>query len=184
MINRHLLAVAIVTACVAAFGRSASATTQEQDLFILEGACYYTYNLPSLADSLPGVAIPKFRMLTTANYKGYRATWAVIDGQLFLIGVEGKTEETGGKRMLSTPELFPGVTFPVRATTFSGKIELEGRHLDYVIDDNSIITYTDTQTLTFANGRIADIKRSTHTEDLKKPVHERKSADQRMEDTR
>ena len=104
MINRHLLVVAVVTVCVGAFGRSAIATTQEQDLLILEGACYYTCKLPSLADSLPGVAIPKFRMLTTANYKGYRATWAVIDGQLFLIGVEGKTEGTGGKRMQSMNE--------------------------------------------------------------------------------
>lgn len=184
MINRHLLAVAIVTACFAAFARSAIATTQEQDLLILEGACYYTYNLPSLADCLPGVAIPKFRMLTTANYKGYRAAWAVIDGQLFLVGVEGKTEETGGKRMLSTPELFPGVTFPVRVTTFSGKIGLEGRNLDYVIDENSIITYTDTLILTFEQGRIADIKRSTHTEDLKKPVNERNSANQSTEGTK
>lgn len=184
MINRHLLAVAVVTVCVGAFGRSAIATTQEQDLLILEGACYYTYKLPSLADSLPGVAIPKFRMLTTANYKGYRATWAVIDGQLFLIGVEGKTEETGGKRMISTPELFPGVAFPFRVTTFSGQIELEGRHLDYVIDETNIITYTDTLTLTFEKGRVADIKRSTHTEDLKKPVHERKTANQSTEGTK
>jgi len=124
MMTKRMVTAIVLAALVCAFAQHAVATTQEKDMLVLEGAKYYTYDVPSLGECLPGVEISMFRMLTTANYKGYRSTWAVINRQLFLIGVEGKTKETKGKRMLSTPELFPKVAFPFKVTAFSGRIEL------------------------------------------------------------
>lgn len=169
MIKRRMLTAAVAAVLICALAQHALATRQEKDMIVLEGARYFTYDLPSLGECLPGVKIPKFRALTTANWKGYRSTWAVINGQLFLIGVEGKTKETKQKRMLSTPELFPNVTFPFKVTAFSGRIELKGRTLDYVIKGNTI-THTDKLVLEFKNGRMVDLSKTTHDRSLDRPA--------------
>ena len=157
-----IFALVLVSLCpVQAF-----ATTQEQDIIVVDGAIYYTYNLPSLAECLPNVSIPEFQMLHTANYKGYRATWAVINKQLFLIGVEGKIHETEGKRMHTTSELFPQVYFPHKVTSFSGTIELEGRHLDYIVNAD-LITYTDKLVLHFTDGLLINTEKTTHDKKTK-----------------
>ena len=169
MITRHALALSIIATLIGAFPRCSVATPQERDLIVLEGARYYTYRLPSLAECLPGVDIPTFVPMTTADGKGYRATWAIIDSQLFLIGVEGMTQETAGRRKLSTPELFPKVTFPFKVIAFSGEIRLKGRPLDYVIGENRI-TYTDRLVLQLKNGMVVDIAETTHHRELRRRV--------------
>ena len=161
MFAKKAFLVTLVVFLTGALYSSALATTQERDLIVFEGARYYTYSLPSLAECLPGIKLPDFRMLTTANYKGYRATWAVIDSQLFLIGVEGKVQQNEGRRMLSSHELFLKLTFPHKVTSFSGQIELKGRSLDYEIRGNTII-YTDKIVLQFKNGKVVKVSRTTH----------------------
>jgi len=142
---------------------SVSATEQEKDILILEGATYYTHELPPLKMALPGIPIPDFQMITTANWSGYRASWAVIDQQLYLIGVEGKLKSDGGSRVYGSGELFPGVKFPYKVTTFSETVTLDGRREDYVLRGN-VLTYTDKMHIQFGKGKLTKITRETHRE--------------------
>ena len=103
-------------------------------------------------------------MITTANRRGHRAIWGVIDGIHYLIGIEGKTIDTKGKRMLSNKELFPLFNF-LQKTKFTGKIKLKGRSSDYVITGNTI-TYTDELMLYFKAGKLVKISTSTHKRKL------------------
>ena len=135
---------------------SAIATIQEQDLIIVEGARYYTYSLPTLAEALPDTDIPEFSMLHTANYKGYRASWAVINNQLFLIGVEGNLLKSHERRLYKSQEIFPTLTFPVKITAFSGVIKLRGRPSDYVVKGQDIIETTEIE-LHIKEGSVAEV---------------------------
>jgi len=117
-----------------------SATEQEKDLLIYEGARYFTYSTPSLGDAFPGTPLPDFASLSTGNYKGYRASWAIIQNQLYLLGIEGRVQKDEGRRILNSLELFPEVKFPYKLTEYSGSISLEGRSSDYeVVDDEDIV---------------------------------------------
>ncbi len=142
-----------------------SATEQEFSYLILEGAVYGTHAFPPLKVMLPEVKHPEYRMLHAANYAGNRPTWAVINKQLYLIGVEGKTVATKGARLLSSQELYPDLEFPAKITAFSGKIELEGRSLDYVLQGN-VITIVESITLTFTKGVVTDVRKKTRQENL------------------
>jgi len=146
------------------FASVTTATTQEKDLIIYEGSRYYTYVLPSLSEALPNIELPNFIMLSTANWDGYRASWAIIENQLFLIGVEGKTKENSGKRMLSSRELFPELIFPVKIVGFSGIIKLNGRMMDYEIVENDKVETTEIN-LQFKNGIVEKVSRITINKD-------------------
>ena len=136
------------------------------DLIIVEGGCYYTHNLPSLKAALPDATIPEFVMLHTANYKGYRATWGVFDGQLYLVGIEGKLKDDKSHRLHTSRELFPKLTFPCPIKSYTGTIELEGRPDDYVIEQEKTIHETTSITLKFEKGKLVDTKKATETRKL------------------
>ncbi len=163
MLQRTKIAFMSALLIVGFLSQNTFATQQERDLLVYEGARHKTYPLPTLAECLPDVKLPEFRMISTANYKGYRATWAVIDNQFYLIGIEGKVKSNQGRRMLSSRELFPKVKFPHKVTSFTGKIEIKGRAVDYVIKGN-VITYTDKIVIEFKNGKVIDVIHTTHDE--------------------
>jgi hypothetical protein len=140
----------------------AIATTQEKDLIIVEGHRYYTDEYPSLKEAFPDTKLPDFVMLHTANYKGYRATWAIVDGQLLLIGVEGKIKGDDSHRLHRSKELFPKITFPYRVTSFSGILELKGGSDDYVIEGQLIHT-TKSVKITLKEGKVTSTKNETST---------------------
>ena len=144
------------------------ATIQETDLIIVEGHRYYGDKLPSLKEAFPERILPEFVMLSTANYKGYRATWAVVQGQLVLVGIEGKIKGDGSHRLHRSGELFPEITFPHRVTSFTGTLALRGDSADYVIEGNVMRTIEGVQ-ITFKDGKVTSTEKKTSTLKAKTP---------------
>lgn len=70
----------------------------------------------------------RFHMPGTTCSRGYRGTWEVVDGKLYLTKLEGqvdirKTVETGPVLLDATHEdVFPDSTGPVFAEWFSGEL--------------------------------------------------------------
>lgn len=62
-------------------------TTQTMDTVYLDGSEYWTYAEPLY--SLPG--LPKFMAGSTANQRGYDATWSIVADKLFLVALAGTT---------------------------------------------------------------------------------------------
>lgn len=73
---------------------------------------------------------PKFESNCTALWRGYVGTWEVIDGRLYLIGLQG-TLESGEDASLAT--VFPDFPDRVFAHWYSGTIRIpQGKLLEYV----------------------------------------------------
>lgn len=72
----------------------------------------------------------RFRANSSALWRGYIGRWEIVDGQLFLIGLDG-TLEDGAKATLST--VFPNASDRVLAYWYSGTLRIpKGRRLKYV----------------------------------------------------
>ena len=133
------------------------ATPQEEDLIIYEGARYYTSKLPDLSEALLQTKMPEFIWFSTANWNGYRASWAIIDKQLYLVGVEGTVKNDDGARFHSSQELFPDIVFPFKVTNYSGDIVLGGRSPDDDIrDENGDVLKVKKIILKIENGQVND----------------------------
>ncbi len=135
-------------------------TIQEQDLIIYEGARYYTYTTPTLEESVPNISMPKFEMLHSANYKGYRASWAVIDAQLYLIGIEGKLKGRKEDGLLNSRQIFPDLEFPLKIKGYNGTVSFDGRSEDYTMRNGELIETIEIELL-FKNGVVLDARRET-----------------------
>lgn len=73
---------------------------------------------------------PGFLVTCTALWRGYVGTWEIVDGRLYLIGLEAILGD-GGKASLAT--LFPAFPDRVFAHWFSGRIRVpQGKLLKYV----------------------------------------------------
>jgi len=96
------------------------ATTQEEDLLIVHGRRIYTHDMPDLKTAFPNFKIPEFVMISTGNYKGYVATWAVFDKELFLVGIYGQLK--GKNSLIHDKEVFD-VPFPIKVVGWSGTIK-------------------------------------------------------------
>jgi len=83
---------------------------------------------------LPKARRPKFLPRSTANWRGYVATWEIIEQQLFLTGIEDAIFEVDGKAHEATLKtVFPRGRFPVPATWVTGELRCpEGRLRNYV----------------------------------------------------
>lgn len=114
---RHLL----IAAAICCIPGSAFATIQESDLVILEGQHIYADSPPSLEEVFPDIKFPEFEMISTANRKGYRATWATFQKRLYLVGLEARV--AGNKELLRNNELIPGHDFPLKVTRGSFKTQ-------------------------------------------------------------
>lgn len=149
MILQLLIVVAMAGFCCPALD-----TPQEPDLLILEGQRIYTSSLPSLEEALPDITFPEFTMISTANYKGYRATWATFQKQLYLVGLEGRVE--GNDDLLRNHDLVPEHSFPIKVTGWSGEIVQTNRSSSL---DGETRKWTDiekTTTITVEKGMVTD----------------------------
>jgi len=69
----------------------------------------------------PGkVKPPSFDFVSTANWKGYEATWLIKDSKLMLYEIMGKKD---GKKVRNE-DIFPGKSFPLLADWYTGRIHL------------------------------------------------------------
>ena len=117
---------------------SATATEQEADLIILEGEKIYADQSPGLKDAFPSLDLPEFSEISTANYKGYRPTWATFDGHLYLVGLEARIKGESG--LLGNSKVLKGVKFPIPVTEWSG-IFKEVKNIGFY-DPNNCLLYT------------------------------------------
>lgn len=147
---RHLLLFVIISF----ISRSALGTIQEQDLLILEGQRIYTYKLPSLDEAFPCITFPKFTMISTANYKGYRATWATFQKQLYLVGLEAHV--VGKKKLSRNTDIIPEHSFPLKVTHWSGTIVKTERRSSLGPETMTWTDITETTTITVTKGVVTD----------------------------
>jgi hypothetical protein len=70
---------------------------------------------------------------STANWRGYQATWSIVDNQLFLTKITGIYQnERGTLKRLNLKLIFGGAD-PVMANWYSGTLKIpDGRMLKYV----------------------------------------------------
>lgn len=106
--------------CLGLLPGTARATVQESDVFILEGKRIYTSSLFPLVKVFPDIKFPQFDEISTANRKGYVATWATFQNRLYLIGLEGNVP--GHDKHLCNEQITPGHRFPLKVTKWSGDI--------------------------------------------------------------
>jgi len=73
---------------------------------------------------------PRFKLNSTALWRGYVGSWEIVDDRLYLIGLNG-TLEDGSKASLAT--IFPEFPERVFAHWYSGMIRIpQGKRLEYV----------------------------------------------------
>lgn len=123
----------------------ALATTQEMSLFVFEGQRLWTYDMPRLDQAFPDVTFPKFTWISTANYKGYRATWATFQKRLYLVGLEARVK--GHDHLLRNEQIVPKNTFPLKVTEWSGKIVHAEK--SFSIEGEELKSWENTVTTTF-----------------------------------
>jgi hypothetical protein len=100
-------------------------TAQRSDLIYI-GIYKYPINTEPLSVYIESMSIkPKFMAASTACWRGYIATWEIIDSKLYLIELDATTENYA-KRDVNF--LFPGQQ-KVFAEWFSGTIEALGGDL-------------------------------------------------------
>lgn len=111
-------------------------TAQIPDRLIHRGREFDLCALP-LEDYLkrrPKARRPKFLPGSTANWRGYVATWEIIDQQLYLTGIEDAFFDAGGEmRKASLATVFPRRPHPVPARWVTDQLRCpEGRLRAYI----------------------------------------------------
>ena len=86
-------------------------TTQTMDTVYLDGSEYWTSAEP--LGHLPG--LPVFMAFSTANQRGYDATWSIVADKLFLVALAGTTYNPSERGLAM---VFPGCSAPVFADWF------------------------------------------------------------------
>ena len=136
---------------------TAAATSQESEPVIWKGTTYY----PLLGPGMPWSSLPEtqrrhFDMDSTANHKGYHATWEIKDSVLYLASFEAMQH---GKKV-SLDEIFPGRKPPIKAEWFSNFIILpQGKTLGRDLDDRPV--YAKELLLHFMNGKLMKTEEKT-----------------------
>jgi hypothetical protein len=70
---------------------------------------------------------------STANWRGYQATWSIVDNQLFLNRITGTYQNERGTLKRLNLKLIFGSADPVMANWYSGTLKVpDGRLLKYV----------------------------------------------------
>jgi len=110
------------------------ATAQEPDILIYKGKKYslYTNPLEEYFRKYPDKK-PKSSIISTSNWRGYVATFEIIDSTLFLRDIEMEIEGEKGFRTKSVMnEVFPGESL-IELEWFNGLLTLPyGQLLNYV----------------------------------------------------
>ena len=119
-------------------------TAQVHEILILEGERTSMACCPSLPDNHPRIRYPDagtYRYtLSTACWRGYVGTWAIQEGRLHLIGLQGQFE------------LIPGQ--PLFADWFTGVIRIPRGELITYVHMGFGSVYEEELQIQFANGRV------------------------------
>lgn len=136
------------------FSSSALATAQWPDHLIYKGKTVKLFTNP-LYSYFKNNPPPKglFKSTCSAIWRGYVATWQIIDDYLYLVRlVEGTCDSNAPEIPLS--KIFPGAKKPVKATWYSGTLLVpEGKMLDYVHMGYRSVYEKETR-LTIENGKV------------------------------
>ena len=106
-------------------------TAQKGDIIIIKGKKYHLACEPfeDFTDEITGIK-PKFRMQTTACWRGYIATWKIVRNILYLTQIEGELLDN---RKVNLETLFPDSNGKVIAKWFTGVLYIPmGPLLEYV----------------------------------------------------
>ncbi|PRD64032.1 ankyrin repeat domain-containing protein [Malikia granosa] len=105
-------------------------TAQISDRLLYQGKQHEIYGEP-LDAYLGQLKSPlRFQVASTALWRGYLCKWAIEDGQLFLLSLQGILEND---EVASIKTLFPESSGRVHADWFSGILRLpQGRRIEYV----------------------------------------------------
>ncbi len=120
-------------------------TAQSPDILIFDGAKHSLFENP-LESAFDEAENPKPRFFfdegvqSTANWRGYVATWELTDGHLYLRKIEKSypTETASGawqteSRLVPAERVFPGKDYPLKAEWYSGVLRVpQGALLRYV----------------------------------------------------
>lgn len=130
-------------------GQEALATVQIPDHLIYEGKKYRIFSYPSPLESYYGPKRPRpnFQRNTTANMRGYSATWEIVKGALYLKQISARLEQG----TVGLDYLFPGNKGRVAATWFTGEIRITNENLLIRQPQRGLI-------ITLKNGKVTDTK--------------------------
>ncbi len=120
-------------------------TMQTMDKVYLDGSEYWTAAEP--LGCLPG--LPVFMAFSTANQKGYDATWSIVADKLFLVALGGTTLNPSERGLAM---VFPGCSAPVFADWFYGAMDIQNGRIVKPTDFNPL--FENQITLTFSCGRV------------------------------
>ena len=111
-------------------------TAQIPDRLIHRGLDLDLYATPlyDWMNRRPKARRPRFLAGSTANWRGYVATWEIIGQKLFLTAIDDAVIDVGSRVEEATlATIFPRGPFPVAATWFTGELVCpEGRLRNYV----------------------------------------------------
>lgn len=125
-------------------------TTQTMDTVYLDGSEYWTSAEP--LGRLPG--LPVFMAFSTANQRGYDATWSIVADKLFLVALAGTTYNPSERGLAM---VFPGCSAPVFADWFCGTMDIQNGRIVKLTDFNPL--FENQVTLTFSSGRVVTQER-------------------------
>ncbi len=129
---------------------TAAATQQESEPVKWKGETYYPLFGPGMPwNSSPNTPRRHFDLDSTANYKGYHATWEIKDGVLYLDSFEAREH---GKRV-GIRQIFPGRKPPIKADWYSESIDLpQGKSIGTDLDFKPV--YAKELWLHFKDGKL------------------------------
>lgn len=105
-------------------------TAQFPERLTYRGEKMVMYTEPLNKYLAESVAKLLFQANCTGLWRGYMGSWEIVDGHLYLIGLEG-TLKDGAKASLST--VFPNSSDRVLAYWYSGTLRIpKGRQLKYI----------------------------------------------------
>lgn len=111
-------------------------TAQSRDILIHRGAQYYMNDTPLdiYLEDLPKECRPQFVSRSTACWRGYKATWEIQDGRLFLVELEGHVRQGDRVVEVTLEDVFPWAGgAPLRAGWVSNWLTcIEGECVRYV----------------------------------------------------
>jgi len=142
-------------ALVLAFATISGATPQEREVLVIRGKRIYTHDTPGLKEAFPKLDIPDFAVISTANYKGYIPTWAVIEGQLYLIGLEALLQRGGD--MLWDEQVLKGLKFPAKVEGWSGEVTQSSPVSSFDPNTGKSERYDKVTTIRFVTGVVTKV---------------------------
>jgi hypothetical protein len=133
----------------------AGATQQVSDALIIRGKIIYTHDMPGLKKAFPKLNVPEFEITSTANYKGYSASWAVIEDQLYLVGLEAMPKNDG--EMLWDEKILKGQKFPVKVEEWSGEVTRSSPVSSFDPNTGKSERYDKVTTIVFVKGMVTKV---------------------------